>query len=108
MPTVLPLDAFDLTEHEVRERFDHAVRQGHRNWLWPDASVEGWRAALAQFEAVARQVLTDGRGHEPLQGRPEDIGVAGYTSGMGPLLGAWLRQGLIVAPAGIAETLDLH
>lgn len=108
MPTVLPLDAFDLSDGDVRDRFDRAVRQGERHWLWPGTGVEAWQAALAQFEVVARQVLTDGRADGPLRGRPEDIGVAGYTSGMGPLLGEWLRQGLVEAPAGVAATLDLH
>ncbi len=108
MSIIPSLDAFDLSEEEVRERFNRAVRQGHRHWLWPETSVAGWQAALAQFEAVAREVLTEGHARQPLHGRADEIGVAGYTSGMGPLLGEWLRRGLIAAPESIAATLDLH
>ena len=57
MPTILPLDALDLADDEIRGRFDWAVRQGHPRWLWPETSVETWRAALEQLEAVVRQVL---------------------------------------------------
>src|SRR5690242_864371 len=105
---MLPPDAFDLSEEAVRERFDDAIRRRQRHWLWPEASVDGWHDALRQFETVIRAVLTDGSARQPLHGRPEEIGVAGYTSGVGPLLGAWLQQGVIAAPASVAEALDLH
>ena len=108
MPTILPFDAFDLGEEEVRSRFDWAVRQGHPHWLWPGTTVEAWQAALAQFEAATRQILLAGCAADPLRGRPEDIGVAGYTSGMGPLLGHWLKEGRLKAGDGIAAVLDLH
>ncbi len=108
MPTTLPFDAFDLGEEEVRSRFEWAVRQGHPHWLWPGTTVEAWRAVLVQFEALARQILTHGTARDPLLGRPEDIGVACYTSGMGPLLGHWLKEGRFVADEGVAALLDLH
>jgi len=108
MPNSLPLDAFDLGADAVRGRFDWAVRQGHPHWLWPDTTIEAWQAVLPQFEGVARQVLTGGYAGEPLRGRPGDIGVAGYTSGMGPLLGAWLRHGLIGASASVGAILELQ
>jgi histone H3/H4 len=108
MPTILPFDAFDLGEEEVRSRFGWAVRQGHPHWLWPGTTIESWQAALGQFEVVARQILTTGAAQDPLHGRPEDIGVAGYTSGMGPLLGHWLKEGKLEADESIAAVLDLH
>ena len=108
MPTILPFDAFDLGEEEVRSRFGWAVRQGHPHWLWPGTTVEAWQAALAQFETTARQILTAGAAQDPLVGRPEDIGVAGYTSGMGPLLGHWVKEGRLKTDGGVAAVLDLH
>lgn len=108
MPTILPFDAFDLGEEEVRSRFEWAVRQGHPHWLWPGTTVEAWQAVLAQFETVTRQILLAGRAGDPLRGRPEDIGVAGYTSGMGPLLGHWIKEGRLKADEGVAAVLDLH
>lgn len=104
----LALDALDLDAETVRRRFDWAVRQGNSYWLWPDTTAEAWQAALAQIETIARQVLTEGHSRQVLDGRPEDIGVAGYTSGMGPLFGFWLRQGLIRASAGAGAILELH
>ncbi len=108
MPTILPFDAFDLRPDEVRRRFDWAVRQGHPRWLWPETPVEAWQMALGQIERVTRQVLSAENAGERLRGPPEALGVAAYTSGMGPQLGAWLRQGLIEAPADIGAILELH
>jgi hypothetical protein len=108
MPTDLALDAFDLDDAAVQRRFDWAVRQGNSLWVWPDTAAEAWQAALGQIEAIARDVLTRGRSSRTLEGRPEDVGVAGYTSGMGPLLGFWLGEGRIRASAGVAAVLRLH
>jgi hypothetical protein len=108
MPTILPLAAFDLELEAVQDRFGWALRQGHPQWLWPDVDVAGWQGALDQFERVAREVLTSGRAHKPLDGRAEDVGVAAYTSGMGPLLGFWLGRGLVRASAKVGALLDLH
>ena len=109
MPTTLSLDAFDLSDDEVRGRFDWAVRRGHPHWLWPDTTVEAWQdGAWRSSRPSPAQVLTVGHAREPLHGRPEDIGVAGYTSGMGPLLGSWLRQGADRRAGGVGAMLELH
>lgn len=108
MPTVLAFDAYDLGEEEVRSRFAWAVRNGNPSWLWPEVSVEEWRLALARIELATSQILTSGRATEPLTGCARAIGVAGYTSGMGPLLGHWLKQGQLEAEPEVAAVLDLH
>lgn len=104
----LALDACDLDVEQAKKRFDWAVRQGHPNWLWPNVSFEEWSSAQKQMESVARQVLVRGRSECPMQGGETAIGIAGYTSGMGPLLGYWLRTGLISAPPAVAGVLDYH
>jgi hypothetical protein len=43
-----------------------------------------------------------------LEGDAEAIGLAGYTSGMGPLLGLWLEQGRLSARGPVAVTLGRH
>ncbi len=102
------LNAFDLTPEQVRDRFGWAVRQGQPQWLWPDVTIEQWHAALTQIESIARGVLNHRAVKDPLDGDPGVLGVACYTSGMGPLLGYWLEQGAMSASAPVGAMLDLH
>nr|WP_299853777.1 nucleotidyltransferase family protein [Sphingomonas bacterium] len=44
----------------------------------------------------------------PLDGDPSAMGLACYTSGLGPLLGFWAGQGRVSASRDIAAVLDLH
>jgi hypothetical protein len=43
-----------------------------------------------------------------LEGDATAIGIAGYTSGMGPLLGYWIEQGVVDASTQAAEVLIRH
>jgi len=101
----LPLDSHDLAADAVRARLDSAKRQGA--WLWPDISVAEWRRALGCIETIARAVLT-GTGLRELEGDPAAVGLACYTSGMGPLLGWWQVQGRVGAGDKISSLLALH
>lgn len=94
-------------EEMMRRRVLWARRQGHPAWLWPEVSIEAWRAALSGIERVIRILLAEARCID-LHGDPQAIGLAGYTSGMGPLLGLWLEQGRLRTSPAIAETLALH
>ncbi|HET7816693.1 MAG TPA: nucleotidyltransferase family protein [Sphingomicrobium sp.] len=97
-----------LCEDEVRQRLAQAVRQGTPQWLWPDRSVEQWESALLEIERAVRHILSHGRCEEELRGEPEDIGLAGYTSGLGPLLGYWLSIGLLSASPAVSRVLRPH
>lgn len=99
--------AVELSPAEVRERFLWAKRQGNPAWLWPDIQVRDWREALGKIEETLRAVLA---GEEPptLDGDPAAIGLAGYTSGVGPLLGWWVETGVIRASPAVATVLELH
>jgi hypothetical protein len=99
--------AEELSAEEVRARFDWARRRGHPAWLWPEVTVEAWRAALLSVEAATRAVLA-GSGAAVLRGEPEAIGIAAYTSGMGPLLGHWVETGEVEAGERAAAWLRLH
>jgi hypothetical protein len=101
----LPLDSHDLAADAVRARLDSAKRQGA--WLWPDIPVAEWRRALGSIETVARAVLT-GTGLRELEGDPAAVGLACYTSGMGPLLGWWHAHGRVGAGDKIGALLALH
>ncbi len=96
----------EISAEEVRRRFAWARRQGHPAWLWPETPIPAWRAALRQIEAATAAVLA-GRTAR-LEGDPQALGLAGYTSGTGPLLGCWLEQGRLAAEAPAAAELQRH
>jgi len=80
----------------LRERQAWARRQGNPAWLWPEVSPADWSNANAQIAGV----IPCGLGlAEPatLTGDPIALGLAGFISGMGPLLGCWLESGAILA-----------
>ncbi|HET9984850.1 MAG TPA: nucleotidyltransferase family protein [Longimicrobiales bacterium] len=108
----LPLDALDLTPGEIEARFREARRSGRAAWLWPEVSPAAWRAALADVERATSHVLAGEAGPALLPPRAEAalpaLGVAAYTSGMGPLLGHWLEAGRLAADPPAAALLRLH
>ena len=97
----------EISAEEVRRRFLWARRQGRPAWLWPDTPIEAWRSALEQIERAIRAILA-GEGGVRLEGEPRAIGLAGYTSGTGPLLGLWLERGQLQASQPVAEVLGRH
>jgi hypothetical protein len=104
----LPFDAFELAPDEARERFRSAAARGTPHWLWPEVSPRDWSQALERIAAVARDVLAHGRSSQPLDGDPAALGIAGFTSGMGPLLGYWAESGAIACTGDVAAMLELH
>ena len=101
-------DHYDLAPAEVRRRFEWARRQGDPAWLWPDLSIEQWREALGRIEDCVRAILSDGSSDVPLDGNPDAIGLACYTSGTGPLLGWWVELKMLAASPRVAAILELH
>jgi hypothetical protein len=97
----------EIHAEEVRRRLAWARRQGRPAWLWPEVPIEAWRAAMKQLEGVLAAMLA-GAPIAGLEGEPEAIGLAGYTSGVGPLLGLWLEQGRVQAPEPVAAVLARH
>jgi len=96
-----------LSAEEVRRRFTWARRQGRPAWLWQDVPIETWRAALSSIQDVAAAMLGDAATAR-LDGDAEPLGLAGYTSGMGPLLGLWAEQGRVRASAAVLAELARH
>ena len=97
----------EMPAEEVRQRFVWARRQGRPAWLWPDMPIDAWRSAMDRIGSAAGAILSGAAG-VGLDGEPEAIGLAGYTSGMGPLLGLWLEQGRLKAGKPVAEVLARH
>lgn len=93
------------TELARRQRW--ARRQGNPSWLWPEIPIDAWRDALGRIATAAGAVL-QGLDGARLEGDPHAISLAGYTSGMGPLLGWWIAQGRLKADPAVAGLLGLH
>lgn len=97
----------EIHADEARRRFIWARRQGRPAWLWPETPIDAWRSAMDEIARATAAMLAGGRGAN-LEGDPEAIGLAGYTSGLGPLLGLWLEQGGLQADAPVAAVLARH
>lgn len=97
-----------LAPGEFDKRVSWAVSRGVPQWLWPHVEPTDWQNGLHSIERVAREILSTGKANEPLEGPADAIGVAAYTSGMGPLLGFWLAEGRLTAPSDIGELLARH
>jgi hypothetical protein len=95
-----------LSDADLKRRFAWARRQGRPDWLWPDVPIPMWRAALESIAGAVQRLLGD----EPasLEGDPEAIGLAGYTSGLGPILGRWIRDGHLDCAPKLAAVLQRH
>jgi hypothetical protein len=97
----------EMPAEEVRRRFAWARRQGRPAWLWPDVQIEAWRSAMDRIGGATASILA-GEQRADLDGAPEAIGLAAYTSGMGPLLGLWLEQGRLKTSEPVAAVLTRH
>lgn len=97
----------DLAPGEFSERRNEARRRGSPAWLWPEVTPQRWTQAMRRITSAATDVLT---------GRPADLhcgdlmalSLAGYTSGVGPLLGWWLEKELLSATPEVRPLLQLH
>jgi hypothetical protein len=95
-----------ITTEEIESRLRRAVARGNPIWLWPEVDRARRRAAMEQLASATHQVLAGDAAE--LTSDAAALGLAGYVSGMGPLLGWWIDRGLISAPDAIAETLREH
>jgi hypothetical protein len=93
-----------LSEDEARAQIARASGRLRHRWLWDDIDVKDWLAALRSFERVARNIFCS-QPAEGLEGKPETVGIAAYTSGMGPLLGLWVSEGRIDTTPEVAAVL---
>lgn len=101
-------DLAPISADDFNNRVSSAAKRGQPQWIWPEVSIDAWREGLDVIEHLTRQILSDGRARDSLQGEPTALALSAYTSGMGPLLGYWCAQGLLTAPRDIAQLLGLH
>lgn len=100
----------ELSDDEVMARFRWARRRGHPDYLWPNVAPADWRAALGELERITAAVLHG----EPATLAATDpataraLGVAGYTTGLGPLAAYWLETGELEADEVVQRVLRPH
>lgn len=99
---------YELTSEQVRSRFRWALQQGNPQWLWPQITQAGWQLALEEIEQTLRRVLAGKTGQLGLKAGPLEIGIAAYTSGMGPLLGYWAGAAKVSADEPIHKIIRSH
>ena len=108
-PPALPWPV-ELDPDEIADRLRWARQRGHPRYPWPEIPVGAWRGALGEIEEATRTVLAGGTASLPERDRPgtRALGVAAFTSGMGPLLGAWAGSGALEAPGEVGAVLEAH
>lgn len=99
------------SREEIEGRFRWARQQGHPGYLWPAVPIHAWRACLHEIERATARVLG---GAAPVRIDPpgdtdaDALGIAAFTSGMGPLLGHWLERGRLGASPAVEAVLGRH
>jgi len=80
--------------------------------LWPEISAPAFLTAQAEIARVTAEVLASApepvRLAVPAGADSRALGVAAYTTAMGPLLGYWCEIGSIVADPAVADLLATH
>jgi hypothetical protein len=110
--TSQPLEMIDPVDEVARRlrRFDETQNPAE---LWPGLTDAQRIRAAREIERVTRRVLAGDRGvridHDGAH-EARALAIAGHTSGMGPLIGRWAEDGLVLgAPdvvAGFARHLE--
>jgi Uncharacterised nucleotidyltransferase len=98
----------ELSREAVRERFAWARRNGFATWLWPDINPKDQRGAA---EAVVQATCLILSGEKDVALECNDarmVGLEGYLSGMGPLLGYWIETGRLTAAQDVAHEMRLQ
>lgn len=96
----------ELEPDAIRARFRWARAQGRPRYLWPEVEPLEWRTALRTISQAISAILEGGQGN--LDGDPRALGIAGFTSGAGPLLGYWLERGSLGAAGPVRRIFELH
>ena len=97
---------------DIQARVAAWQRTGDLDSLWPDVTGAELRAAHAGIRSVAEAMLRSPERRATLagadHGAPRALGVAAFMGGVGPLLGWWIEQGRVDAPAAVRDLFALH
>ena len=93
---------------ESSRRVTAFERSGDPADLWPGLSERTRVAAAREIERITSEVLA---GRPAAIGDAHDayaLGVAGHTTGMGPVVGRWIEDGRVTANAAVAAVFARH
>jgi hypothetical protein len=99
-------DLDDDAPAEVARRLARYARTSDPAALWPGLTERARVAASREIERVTREQLRGAAGIEidpSSEHAPYALKIAGFTSGMGPLLGRWIEMGLMRGRPAVAE-----
>ena len=98
----------ELSREEVQQRFAWARRNGFATWLWPDVTPGQLREASEAALQATRSILAGEREVTLECSDAKLVGLEGYLSGMGPLLGFWIETGMLSAAPEVDSLLRTH
>lgn len=91
----------------LEQRRQWANGNGNPLWLWPEVERADWSAALVEFEFAIRAILAGDAAPE-IPGEPQALRLAGYTSGIGPMLGHWSEGGRLASGQIFTDQLEAN
>ena len=99
-------------QNEIEARLARFDATNDASVLWPGIGARAFHAAQEEIARVTTAVLADAGSPVRLASKSgaehRVLGVAAFTSSMGPLLGFWCETGRIVAEPGIRDMLALQ
>jgi hypothetical protein len=105
----LPLDALDRQPEQIALAIRWGRAQGHPHHVWPDVSLAACRESVIAIErATSAALSTSAPVTLTAPAGARALGIAGFTSGLGPLLGFWIASGHLTTDPDTAALLALH
>ena len=108
----VPYGGVETPEREITERLARWRRSADPRDLWPGLEERAFRAAMDEMGRATRLGLESQSPGSPIPCRfsvpVRDLGVAAFTSGLGPLLGSWAEAGRITVSPDAAGLLAEH
>jgi hypothetical protein len=83
-------------------------RSGDPSDLWPGLSEQARVAAAQELERITRDVLAGRHAVITDSIEPYALGVAGHTTGMGPVIGRWIEDGRVAARDDVSVIFARH
>lgn len=99
------------TAEQIAERIAEFGRTKNPEALWPGLGERARVAACRELERVTRLVLSGHTGvalDASADHSPYALGIAGHTSGMGPVVGRWLEDGRVSTRTEMAAVFAEH
>ena len=98
------------TPERIAERLGDFERTRNPAALWPGIDERARVAAARELARATKQILAgSGAALDPESRHlPYALGIAGHTTGMGPVIGRWIEDGRLDAAPDVARILARH